>query len=140
MCIGCKANAVWQHDYGAFLKQLVDLAPQPKARIYASRFEGKEVTWVLHFEKIGKDKEGNPFLNFDMPPLDLGETALLLRFKPAPGTSEDWKGTPPGEMVKISAVVAKVAFDKRPLGKDPAKMLFIGAASLENVRLVRQPL
>jgi hypothetical protein len=140
LCLGCKADAVWQQDYDAFLKELANVASEAEGsntRGYDSQFEGKEVTWVLSFQEIGKDKDGNDFLRFDIAPsFDLGRAALVIRFRPAPGTSESWKATPVGGRVKISAVVANVEFDDLPIGNDPAKTIFAAAASLEHVKRV----
>jgi hypothetical protein len=139
VCLGCKADAVWQQDYGAFLQELADLASKAKGsdnRGYDSQLEDKEVTWVLTFEKIGKDKDGNDTLQFDTEPFDIGNAAIVLRFKPAPGTSESWKATPSGKRVKVSAVVADVTFDKWFPGNDLTKAVFVAAASVENVRRV----
>jgi hypothetical protein len=142
--LGCKADTVWQQDCGAFVKELASLATKAggdNASGYASRLEGKEVTWVLSFKEIGKDKDGNDSLLFDVEPYGIrheffsGEP-VMLGFKPAPGTSESWKATPTGARVKISAVVANVIFAHLSPGDNPSKTVFIAAASLENVRRV----
>lgn len=143
--LACKADTAWQQDCGAFVQALSDLASKAKGNNegnYDKQFEGKKVTWALTFREFGRNEKGEESLLFDLEPFGIRHKffsgkPVMIGFKPASGTSETWKATPPSSQVRISGIVADVVFAALSPGDNPTRQVSISAASVENVRLVR---
>jgi hypothetical protein len=136
----CGAVESWQKDPGPFVKMVAKLASKAtgdKGASLGDRFAHKEVKWTLSFKGIQEEKKGEePQLDFDLEPLGIlhnffsGER-VMMTFKPAAGTIEQWKSVKPGSKVNTTGVIESVTY--LTMNNVPAALV-----QVENVRVAGQ--
>jgi hypothetical protein len=142
--LGCTESKTWRQDCGLLVQALERVASKAEGdnnRGYGDQFKGEQVTCVLRFKSVSTNEKGEESLLFDLEPFGMryeffSGKPVMIGFKPASGSSEMWRATPPGSEVRVSAVVGSVTFATLSPGNNPTKQVYIAAASLEDARIL----